>query len=283
MMAGMKHYVIPIVLLFLTSLLMQCESEEDVIGPDGRGDVPTNAAISVDKSTILSGGREVSTWSVQLIQEEDGLTTDFASVTTVHMMTDIHGYFLESGEKMTQISFETNSNGQGTVLFYGAREPGLSTTLVWGDGFGLDTVTVAVIVGHAYYLLLDFSDPEEGSWKTGDTLSSGDHGTHPDSTLVRARVYDKNQQPLAGINVDLSNGEPPIGGGLSGTFKTGPEPTAESHAYLVTDSDGEATDYYYTDLFPAGGDPITLNMVAVVDSAYFGRIVTQRKFTITPP
>lgn len=262
---------------------MRCESEKDMTGPDQHKDVPTNAAITVDKSTILSGGREASTWSVQLVQMEEGNTTDFTAVTTVHMMTDRHGYFLESGEKIAKISFETNSSGQATVEFYGAREPGVSSTLVWGDGFGLDTVIVSVIVGHAYYLLLNFSDPEEGGWKTTDTLSSGDHGTHPDSTLVRVRVYDKDQQPLSGIAVDLSNGEPPIGGGLAGIFKTGPEPTAESHAYLVTDSEGEATDYYYTDLFPAGGDPITLNMVAVVDSAYFGRIVTQRKFTITPP
>lgn len=119
----MKRFGPTAAIVLLALLLLRCGSEEEVTGPDQHKDIPTHADIAVDNATILSGGREVSTWSVQLVQVEEGNRTDLGIETSVHMLTDKHGYFLEGGEKTAQISFETNSSGQAKVEFYGAREP----------------------------------------------------------------------------------------------------------------------------------------------------------------
>ena len=260
-------------------LQIGCEKEEEITGPGKSIPRPTNTLITVDKSTILTEGRDSSFWQIQLYQKDK----PFRSAYTVNMLTDRHGYFLKDGRKERKISFETDANGEASIYFYGSREPGISTTLIWGEGFGPDTVSVSVIVGYPYYFLIDFQDPEEQTWMDTDTLKSGPHFSRPDSTQVRVTVLDVDKNPLEGILVNLNNGSPPIGGGLSGYFKSDTVHGQKSETQIVTDALGVVTDIYYSDVIPAVGDPLTIEIVAIADSAMFGRISASKFITITPP
>ena len=262
------------------ALFVGCEKEEEITGPAGPGSKPTNAVVSVDKSIILSAGRDSSKWHVQLVRDSE----DFPSMYTVNLLTDRHGYFLKNGKMESNISFQTDKNGEADICFYGSREPGISRTLLWGEGFGLDTVTVSVILGFPYYLHIDLADPVEQVWKDTDTLTSGVHFSRPDSTLVRATVLDIKKNPLEGIFVNFNNGSPPLPGGVYGYFRSvAPSGKGKSTGYGITDVSGIATDIYYSDLVPVVGDPVNVQIFAEIDSARFGIISSWRFIAIVPP
>lgn len=262
-------------------LLLGCEKEEEITGPLGPGLKPTNAVVTVEKPAILSAGRDSSLWRVKLFQAG----VPFTSVYTVNMLTDRHGSFLKDGKREKQVAFQTDANGEASLYFYGSSEPGVSVTRVWGDGFGVDTVTVSVIVGYPYYVRLAFADAQEQFWKDTDTLKSGGRFTRPDSTLVRATVLDLNQNPVEGISVDLVPyvNSSPIRSAQYGYFKSAPSPAAKSDGRAVTDALGNASDLYYSDILPFTGNPADVEIVALADSSAFGRISTRKFITIRVP
>ncbi|MFQ6673888.1 MAG: hypothetical protein ACE5GH_03765 [Fidelibacterota bacterium] len=259
-----------------------CEKEEGPTGPEGSGLRPTHAVVEVDKSAVLSAGRDSLLWQIKLYSRE----TPFRSAYGVNLMTDRHGYFLQNGAKERMIFLETDGNGEATTHFYGSREPGISTTLIWGEGFGLDTVTVSVIIDYPYYVRLKFADPVEQIWGDTDTLTTGTRFSKPDSTWVRATVLYEDETPVVGIPVDLVamfEGFP-VQAGLQGYFKTAADPERGSaNGRVITNALGEAMDTYYSDFVPAYGDPRTVEIIAVVDSAMFGNIASRKFMTIVPP
>ncbi len=264
------------------ALLLGCEKEEEeVTGPGGLVSTPTHATVTVDKSTILSAGRDSSLWNIKLMRYGE----PFSSVYTVNMLADRHGYFLKGGKREKRISLQTDASGETTVYFYGSAEPGISKTVVWGEGFGLDTVTVSVIVGSPYFVRIAFADPEEMAWRETDTLKSGPHFSRPDSTFVRATVLDKDDSPIGGVSVDLVPlvGGSPISVGQYGYFKSAPNPAAKSDGRAVTDALGNAMDMYYSDVLPFMGDPKDIEIVAIADSAGFGRISSRKFITVVVP
>ncbi|MFQ6676164.1 MAG: hypothetical protein ACE5LH_07440 [Fidelibacterota bacterium] len=261
-----------------------CEKEEGVIGPGEGGLRPTDALVTMDRDLILSSGRDSSLWQIKLVQRVAGETRDFSSVYTVNMMTDRHGYFLKGGRKVKKITLETDANGEAGIYFYGSREPGISTTLIWGEGFGTDSAIVTVVAGLPHYILLKFRDPETGTPMDTDTLRSGrPRFSRPDSTEIEVTILDRDQEPLEGVTVDLSNGEPPIGSGAFGYFASLGSPSeGPSYGRTVTDASGMATDLYYSDVAPAIGVQ-DLAIVVTVDSARFGSISLSKIITIIPP
>ncbi|MFQ6615441.1 MAG: hypothetical protein ACE5HZ_01560 [Fidelibacterota bacterium] len=263
--------------------VFHCEKEEDVLGPGKEGLRPTHAVVTMDKDLILSSGRDSSLWQVQLVREI-GLDTEvFRSVYTVNMLTDRHGYFLSEGKKRSEITFDTDADGKASVTFYGSREAGVSTTFVWGEGFGLDTVTVAVVSGYPHYLRLIFRDPDSGIGMDTDTLRSGRRLSRPDSTGIEITVLDREQEPLEGVTVNLSNGSPPVGSGAFGYFGSLGTPDEESSLGLVvTNASGTGTDVYYSDVAPAIGSQ-DLSIIATVEPARFGSISLSKTITIIPP
>ncbi|MEE9166534.1 MAG: hypothetical protein V3U24_03595 [Candidatus Neomarinimicrobiota bacterium] len=264
-------------------LMVSCEREEDVTGPATETLRPAEAEISVDRSTILSGGRDSSHWDIKLFQANGDDMAAFESAYTLELLTDRHGYFLDNGDVARRITVTTDANGEASLNFYGSREPGISETLIWGEGFGPQTVTVSVVAGFPYYIVLEFKDPGEPEWMSTDSLVSGEHFSKPDSTMVRITILNEDQLPLEGVQVNLNNGSPAIGGGLYGYFKSIAPEKDLSYGSATTGVSGIASDFYYSDVVPVSGNPVTVEIVAQVDSARFGRIISSKFLTISPP
>jgi hypothetical protein len=270
--------LLPVLVLAVMSL--GCEKEEEaLVDPTaGKADV---LSISVNKDTILTGGRESSEWLMQLTKDGE----PFQKGSSINLSTDL-GYFVESGVHVQRVTIPTDQAGSARILFYGDKTPGVATTLAWGDGFGVDTVRTVLILGTASQLGLQFKDVAEGVWTDTDTLFSGDLFGKPDSTLVQVTVVDRHSMPLPSVRVDLllfKDGQEPRPPFRSyGYFATTVKPDSATRGVVHTDGSGEAYDVFYSDNLPNNGEAI-LEIEARVDSALFGRILTLKRLLVKAP
>ncbi len=247
-------------------LLHGCKKASDS-GTDPLSRKPDLVVVTTSKDTVLTGGRDSSLWTFQLYQG----SSPFAEPYAVQVWSDL-GYFMQGTTKTRRTSFVTNASGSVSAYFYG-ESPGLETTLIWGDGYGIDTVRSVVIYAEANSLSLEFRDPAQGIWKTTDTLKAGLYRGKADSTDVRVTILDRNQAPVPGLRVILDvmvNGARPLRSRY-GYFKSTVKPDSVSTGSAVADAQGVATDLFYTDLFPTSGDAL-VQIVAQVDEGSFGRI-----------
>jgi len=254
-----------------------CEKEDDQVGPvPSRPDL---AVVTTSKDTVLTAGRDSSLWTVQLYRQGAPFTTPYAAT----LLTDL-GYFKVGGLDVLRATIATDAGGRGTVHFYGGNVPGFATTLVWGDGFGIDTVRTVLAFGTANTLRVEFRDFAEDVWKPGDTLASGTSRGRADSNQVRVTVLDGGGVPVPGVVVDLAvlrNGVK-VTRSLLGYFKGTIKPDSIATSTVVTDAGGQAFEVYYTDDLPNTGTMVA-QITARVDSALFGRAVSTKSLLLRAP
>ena len=254
-----------------------CEKEEDAVSPIPVR--PDSVLVIPSKDTVLTAGRDSSLWNVQLYRQGDPFTTPYAATFSTDM-----GWFNLGGVKVQRVTLATDAEGRGSVVFYGGNDPGFATTLVWGDGFGIDTVRTVLVYGTANTLRVEFRDVTEGTWKATDTLISGASRAKADSNQIRVTVLDINGAPAPGIRVDLAvlrNGVRALRS-FYGYFKGTIKPDSIATSAVVTDVNGQAFEVYYTDDFPNSG-AAEVQIQARVDSALFGRAVSTKSVIVRAP
>ncbi len=256
--------------------LSGCKKESDV-ATDPTQHKPDRVVVTVTKDTLFTDGRDSSFWTFQLYKNGSAFQEPFS----VTAMTDL-GFFKEAGLRVRRATFPTDATGKAMVYFYGDFNPGFDQTLVWGDGFGVDTITTVLIIGNANSVTLYFRDPSSTEWVTTDTLRAGAFRGKADSTFVRVTVKDKDGNPLPSVRVDLEV----LVGGLRpaqskyGYFKSTLKPDSVATGLVYTDASGEALDTFYSDDLPTFGKKI-LQIIAQVENGTFGRIAISRFIVIS--
>jgi hypothetical protein len=255
-----------------------CEKEDgDATGPIVSR--PDSVLIVASADTVLTAGRDMAIWNVQLYRNGSPFGTPWA----VTMLTDL-GYFDLGGVKVEQATFATGADGKTTVQFYGGHSPGFATTLVWGDGFGIDTVRTVLVYGSANTLRVEFRDFAADVWKSTDTLISGAYRGKADSNQVRVTVLDIYGAPVPAVRVDLAvlrNGVKALRS-TCGYFQGTRKPDSIATSAVFTDAGGQAFEVYYSDDSPNSG-MIDVQIYARVDSAFFGRVSTMKYLVLRAP
>lgn len=254
-----------------------CEKEEDLVGPILSR--PDSVRVSASKDTVLTAGRDSSVWDIQLYRGGSPFKSPWATT----LLTDL-GWFNLGGVKVQRATLATDAEGKARVVFFGGNDPGFATTLVWGDGFGIDTVRTVLAYGPANTLRVEFRDVASTSWASTDTLVSGASRAKADSNQVRVTVLDIYGTPVPGVRVDLAvlRGGTKVFRSLCGYFKGTVKPDSIATSSVVTDAAGQAIEVYYTDDQPNSG-AIEVQISARVDSAFFGRVAGMRSVTVRAP
>jgi hypothetical protein len=267
------RHIAPILAIVVAGacLFQSCEKQGEA-GTDPLSQKPDRVVVTTTLDTLLTDGRDSSLWSFQLYQAG----SPFQKSDVIMAMTDL-GYFRQGTARVHRAVFTTDASGRFSVYFYGDRAAGFAETLLWGDGYGVDTVRSVLLFGEANALVLEFRDASQTQWGTTDTLRCGLLRGKPDSTFVRVTVLDSRLNPLPAFRVDLDvlvNGKRPARS-LYGYFSSTVKPDSIPTGSAITDALGQASDTFYSDLFPGTGQAM-VQIVAQVDAGTFGRIVNSR-------
>ena len=275
-MKTLHHSALLLGIVFAAALLMQgCKKETDS-ATDPTLHKPDRVVVTASKDTVLTDGRDSSLLSFQLYRAGQPFQQAFSIIA----MTEL-GFFKQGTGRVRRTEFTTDASGKTSVFFYGDFDPGFDRTLIWGDGFGVDTVRTVFVIGPAHLVTLYFRDPLGSTWGSTDTLKAGSFRGKADSTFVRVSVRDKNNLPLPSVRVDLEvlvNGVRALASRY-GYFKTAAKPDSVATGLVYTDAQGEAFDTFYSDDYPNFGKKV-IEIAAQVEVGTFGRIAVSKFLVI---